>query len=204
MRFHLLFIFMAFTTIESYAAIKNVPVYPSGIKVSFRGEQTIITEEPLVEKRKRKKPRMVVTTNVQTVATPRMIRVINSVKGIQANENLAFIIYDAEDKAIEHHIITNTTQPSPTYIFFMDRQTGRDFKGKLDIKFLPENAHSFSVAIIDKKNNITHQTSHEAYNKNKKILVSDYKKTGRNKTMLQFEVLGTAEKTLTRIAAFQF
>ncbi|MGL4562560.1 MAG: hypothetical protein ACRCVW_01715 [Brevinema sp.] len=192
---------------NSYAKTKNIPTYPSGIKVNFTiNEEKIIVEEKIEEQQKsrRKKKIRNIITNVTSTTVPRFIRVINSISDLNEQEYLSLLIFDADNNIIESHIVTNTIKPTPDYIFFMDRQSGRSFKGKFDLYHFPKNAVSFTVAIIDQDHNIIYPTSHPGYNANQQITIAEFKEIARNKTMLQFEVLGSAKKNLTRIAAFQF
>ncbi|MGL4389095.1 MAG: hypothetical protein ACRCTJ_06865 [Brevinema sp.] len=211
MRYRIIFIFLMIIKANLYPSIKNIPLYPSGIKVSFTTSNEIISIEKSngddTKKRRKKSKKVaepVVTKSIQQTNVSRIIRVINSINNLKSDENLALLFFDTDNNHIAKYIVSNTVKPTPEFIFFMDRKTGRDFQGKHDIYLIPEKAVSFSVKVINSKAHIIYETSHSAYNKNKQILIDDFKKIGHNKIMLQFEVLGSAENNLTRIAAFQF
>lgn len=211
-------------TTNLYANISQIPLYPSGISVEFKTPKKIIPQIEALEdnskakksklrKLKKKKEQQVeenlskksVETSTEFEKFSRFIRVINSTDNVEEDLQVALIFFDTNNNIIEKNIITNTVKPSPKYIFFMDRQTGRSFKGKLDIYYIPEDASSLSVAILDEDNNIIKQTTHPGYNKDHQIKISDYNKIGgNNKVMLQFEILGSSNTLLTRIAAFKF
>ncbi|WP_234945108.1 hypothetical protein [Brevinema andersonii] len=208
--------FFMLTTITSYGDISQIPIYPSGINVSFTAphveEKEEIEEKPAPKRfslrRKKKgeeKPEPVEPPALMKVN--RLIRVINGIKNSDENHQVALVFYDEEKKILKNNtiVIKKSAKPAANYIFFMDRSTGNSFKGMKDIYHLPKKAEFFQVALVDKKENILIMPSHPGYNKEGTISIEDYKNImPKNKIMLQFELTGTAEKPHVKIAAFRF
>lgn len=210
-------LFFMLTTIIIYGDISQIPIYPSGINVSFTApsdEEKEEIEEKSAPKRfslrKKKKTEDEKPEPVQPPApmkVNRLIRVINGIKNSDENNQVALVFYDEDRKLLKHNtiIIEKSVKPAANYIFFMDRSTGNSFKGMKDIYHLPKKAEFFQVALVDKKENIVITPSHPGYDKEGMISIEDYKKImPKNKIMLQFELTGTVEKPHVKIAAFRF
>lgn len=210
-------LFFMLTTIITYGDISQIPVYPSGINVSFTApaveEKEEIEEKPALKRFSRRKKKKVEAENPKPVEPPapmkvnRLIRVINGIKNSDENDQVALVFYNKDRKLLKNStiIIEKSVKPAANYIFFMDRSTGNSFKGMKDIYHLPKKAEFFQVALVDKRENIIITPSHPGYDKEGMISIEDYNKImPKNKIMLQFELTGTAEKPHVKIAAFRF
>lgn len=176
----------------SYSDISTLRLFPSFIKVDF----TIPVE--IQESTKKNKKEQTETTS-QTF--DKLIRVINSVPLISNNMSLVF--YNEENEIIDQILITNSGQPAPQFITFMDRSSNRKFQGKLDLYQIPKNAFSFSIAITDADNKIVNLVKHDLFDQNNSVLLSDYYKLySQKKILLQFEVVGQEDNLRVVIGAF--
>ncbi|MGL4367490.1 MAG: hypothetical protein ACRCTQ_04325 [Brevinemataceae bacterium] len=207
------------TVFPSFASISKLPTYPSGIKVSFK---VAVPEKKEVEKKEKKKKSWRLkkkkknkqaseTASVQETKPisytnfTRFIRVINAINNLTEKEYLAILFFNEKNQLIDTQAVLNTDKPSPTYIFFIDKKSNKLFKGKLDVYFIPEDTKGFQIAVIDSKNNIITTLSHPNLPKNNIIPISEFDNLGgKNKVMLQFEVVGSKEALTTRISAFRF
>ena len=209
--------FFMLTTIISYGDISQIPIYPSGINVSFTAphveEKEEIEEKPAPKRFSLRRKKKVEEEKPEPVEPPapmkvnRLIRVINGIKNSDENHQVALVFYDENKKILKNNtiVIEKSAKPAANYIFFMDRSTGNSFKGMKDIYHLPKKAEFFQVALVDKKENILITPSHPGYNEEGMISIEDYKKImPKNKIMLQFELTGTTEKPHVKIAAFRF
>lgn len=193
-----------------YADISKIRMFPSGITVSFEAPAKVIpVEEEAPKKRswRRRKEEVEVEPVPQAIVIEKFskfIRVINSIEQSD-NNKIKLVFYNDKDEVISAEIITNSVQPSAKYIFFIDRNTRRNFKGQLDIYHIPDNAQYFLVGIFDKDNNIVSTASHPNFGTDNKIQLLNYYTISPNRpSMLQIELLGEEQSILTRVGAFYF
>ncbi|MGL4562559.1 MAG: hypothetical protein ACRCVW_01710 [Brevinema sp.] len=187
-----LLLFFFYTT-TLFAEMKP---YPSGIDVSFLVNQNKITKkEFLIQKQ----------NETNTLKSSRFLRIINAVSDIPDDYDLAIVFFNKKGKKINHIIITNTTKPSPNKIFFIDRKTGKNFQGKLDVYAFPKKASSLSIGIINQKGRLLNSFSIPEFDKNNQLSLEFLKQFNPNKEyMWQIELSGTIENTVCRLNAFYF
>ncbi len=188
-----LFILLMMTSM-TYADISKVQPYPSEITVTFDALEVIEIPEKISRKERRKYE----SIKPEVISYQRFIRIINSLD-LKSGEEVSLNFYDIDDKLISKNIITNTTEPTPKYIFFMDRDSGRNFKGFLDTYHIPSNAHYFQIVANNKV------VTHPDFEKKDKVLISQYQiSKDSRKLMVQVELLGTSSNILARLGIFYF
>lgn len=210
----LLTVLILFFGTLSFSQIKNVPIYPSGISVSF----SVLPEEPesaapVITKTKNKKikkrelpPPPAEPEPIQAIKVNKFIRIINAMN-LEENQNLALLFYDENKKLLTKPkvLVTNTTKPAATHIFFMDKASSKEFKGVLDYYFIPEKAVYFNVAVLNKKGALVSVPVHPAYDEDNLIAIEHYQSIDpKSRIMLQFEVKGSPKASVMRISAFRF
>ena len=200
------------TPLFIHADISKIRMYPSGITVSFEAPEKVVIEEEEEEAPKRRSWRRKkeevkvkpIPKAIKMEQFTKFIRVINSIEENDENK-VKLVFYNDKDEVISAEIITNSTQPSAKYIFFIDRNTSRNFQGLLDIYHIPDNAEYFFVGVFDKDNNIISTASHPDFGTDNKIQLLNYYALSPNQpSMLQIELLGKEQNILTRVGAFYF
>ncbi len=176
-----------------------IQVFPSGIEVSFdapkkpsRKTMLIQREEDSIEK---------------NLKSYRIIRVINSISNLPKGEFLALVFYDKKSDIIETIKISISEKPNPNHVFFIDRDTGRYFKGMKDIYLVPKKAVSFGLAFIDRKKKVltTDVFEHPDFEETGHISIETLISIDTSDdTMLQYEVLGDYTKPNIKLGAFRF
>lgn len=219
----LFFILILSSTIINHADISKLRAYPSGIIVSFKAPEVIISEKK--DEKPQKKPRWAwqrrklereeaarkALLEAEALKNPpklinykRFLRIINSTS-LKEDEYASLDFYNTDDDIISQHTITNTKKPTPRDIFFMDRVTGRQFKGYFDNYHIPVNAEYFKVNFYTSNKETLFTAKHPDFEKKDRILISQYYNLSpKQKIMIQIEVLGSQTKPLTRIGGFYF
>ncbi len=188
-----------------YSDISKIKIYPSGITVNFNAPpKTIVVEKSVKKPWYKKNTAPIEPAIISTDKFKKFIRVINSIKHSE-DTTLKLVFYDNINEVISEEVITNSIKPSPKHIFFIDRNSDRNFQGVLDIYHIPENAQYFLIGFFNKDNIRISTVSHPDFGKDNKIQILDYNKLSPNRpTMLQIELLGQKQNILTRIGAFYF
>ncbi len=191
---YLLFLLLIAST--SYADISQLRTYPSEITITFDALEVIkIPEKASARERKRYE-----AMTPEMISYERFIRVVNALVD-DGDVNLEF--YDKNDRLLEQKAITNSSQPSPKYIFFMDRDSGRKFNGVRDVYMIPDNAHYFQIVVRNGKEK--HIATHPDFQNSDKVLISQYEGISAiRKVMMQVELLGTKTNITTRLGLFHF
>ena len=201
------FIFLGFllNPFFIYADISKIRMFPSGITVSFEAPVKVIpVEEPKKRSWRRKKEEPTEPKPIQMEKFSKFIRIINSIK-LNNDNNIKLVFYNDKDEAIAEEIITNSVQPSAKYVFFIDRNTSRNFQGLLDVYHIPDNAKYFLIGIFDKDNILISTASNPNFGADNKIQLLNYYALSPNQpSMLQIELLGKEQNILTRVGAFYF
>ena len=197
------------TPLFIHADISKIRMYPSGITVSFEAPEKIIPveEDPPKKRSWRRKKEVVekpVPKPIKMEQFTKFIRVINSIEESDENK-VKLVFYNDKDEVISAEIITNSTQLSAKYIFFIDRNTSRNFQGLLDVYHIPDNAQYFLVGVFDEDNNPISTAPHPNFETDNKIqLLHYYALSPNSPSMLQIELLGKEQDILTRVSAFYF
>ncbi len=190
----LLTIFILLGTNISY----SIQTYPSGISVDFNAPS----------KAKRKDYLLQQTEEIEkkSLKTYRVIRMINGLTDIPSKEFLALVFYDAKNKLIGHQIITDSKKPSANEVFFIDRESGNNFQGLLDIYSIPKKTASFALAFVNKKGKVISQPfKHPDFNELNQISLEQFLDISPSRNiMLQYEVSGTYEKPDVKLGGFHF
>jgi len=205
-----IFLVLLLNPFSIYAEISKIRVYPSGITVSFEAPAKVISVEKDPPKKRpwyKKKKEEVIDPIPQPIVIEKFtkfIRVINSIEQ-KDDSKIKLVFYNDKDEIISEEIITNSVRPSAKYVFFIDRNSSRNFQGLLDIYHIPDNAKYFLVGIFDKDDNAIDIASHPDFGTDNKIQLLDYYAFSPNKpSMLQIELLGKEQNILTRIGGFYF
>lgn len=202
--YYIILLMTSIISMPIYANINEIPIYPSGIQVSFTAPPKPVYEQS-VKKYHWQKRKEKFISNTLPIKVNKFIRIINSISDIPSNQSLALIFYDSNNQVITTYAITNTIKPLPAKIFFMDRNSGRKFQGMRDIYDIPSEASDFNIGIIDDETtNIVSLTKHTAYHQSTFSIKKFKTINPKNKLMLQFEILGSVKDMLTRIAFFKF
>ena len=206
-----IFIFLGFllNPFFIHADISKIRMFPSGISVSFEAPaKVIIKEEEAPRKRSWRRKKEEVVEPLPEVITmekfTKFIRIINSIKPNDDNK-VKLVFYNDEDEVVAEEIVTNSTQPSAKYVFFIDRNSRRNFQGLLDVYHIPDNAKYFLVGVFDKNNTLIATASNPDFGTDNKIQLLNYYALSPNQpSMLQIELLGKEQNILTRVGAFYF
>lgn len=191
------FFLLIFLTIPVFAGNK-IPLFPSGIIVDFTAPEKPKRKEYLLQRESE--------LEKKSLETYRIIRVINSLSQIPEDEFLALIFYNKKNKVIGHQKIPLSPKPNANHIFFIDRNTGRNFQGLLDIYTIPKKSVSFALAYVNKKGKALSQPfSHPDFDENGKLSIEEFLNISPKKNiMLQYEVSGFYHKPNVKLGAFHF
>lgn len=188
-------IFLMFIILFTSSMFANIVPYPSGIKVSFEATKKIKKDEFLIQKES--------FSNSQT--TSRFLRIINGVSDIPKGNSLGIVFFNEKGKIIKHIAITNTAKPDPNSIFFIDRNSGRQFQGFIDIYSFPKKAETFSIGIINKSGKLITPLSIPKFDKKNQLSIDFLESLDSKKSfMWQIEISGTIKTNISRLNAFYF
>lgn len=178
--------------------IFSIQLFPSGISVSFESPSKPNWKSILLQPEELRKEK--------SLKTDRIIRVINGITDIPNKTFLGLVFYNKKNKVVGYQIITNSEKPLVNNIFFIDRNTGRNFQGKLDIYAIPKKAESFALAFVNKRGKVLKQNfTHPDFEEDNKISLDTlYNLPSTKNIMLQYEVIGTFEQPNVKLAAFHF
>ncbi|MGL5955682.1 MAG: hypothetical protein ACRC0X_03645 [Brevinema sp.] len=194
MKYIILIVSIFCFSIDNY----SIQIFPSGIKVDFTSPDKVTKNTILLQTEE--------ATKQKSPDTHRVIRIINSIRDIPSQEYLALIFYNKKKKIIGHRIISNSQKPLPDHIFFIDRDTGRNFQGFIDIYRIPKQTVSFALAFIDKKGKVILQNfKHPDFDENQHISLEQLFAISPEKNiMLQYEIVGNYQNPAIKLAAFHF
>ncbi|MGL4389094.1 MAG: hypothetical protein ACRCTJ_06860 [Brevinema sp.] len=182
-------------TVSTTSLFGQIKPFPSGIKVSFEDKNPINKKYFLIQK----------SDETNSKKSSRFLRIINALTDIPSEQKIAIIFYNKKGKRIEKLIITNTIKPTPEFIFFIDRKTGRDFQGKLDIYAFPQKATHFSIGIIDKKGKTLVPSLIPEFDTNNQLAIDYLRQFDEKKSyMWQIEITGIIERQINRLNVFYF
>lgn len=179
---------------ESHA----IQIFPSGINVEFVSPKKATWKTKLLQSEEQREEK--------SLSTDRVIRVINSMSEIPEDMFLALVFYNHKNKAVGYEIVKESSKPGSDKIFFIDRNTGRNFQGKLDIYGVPKKAETFALALVNKRGKVQVQNfTHPDFDENGQISIEKlYQLPSKKNLMLQYEVLGTGDKPNVKLGAFHF
>ena len=203
MRFFALNIFFLLFSSTIYADISTLRAYPASIKASFIVPEKIkVPEETDYKKKRRKRGKKEELVAPAMIQHNRFIRIVNTLS-LEKKQYTAILFYDENNTLIEKKIVLDTDKPSPEYISFMDKTSYNNFKGKLDVYDIPEEAEYFIFAVIDEEDNIIATANHENFNNNNQVQIVNFQKIRpADRAILQVELLGTKENLFTRVGIF--
>ena len=176
----------------------SIQTYPSGISVDFNAPSEATRKEYLLQN--------VEEIEKESLKTYRIIRVINGLTDIPSEEFLALVFYNNKNKVIGHQIIINSEKPTANEVFFIDRESGNNFQGLLDIYSIPKKTVSFALAFVNQKGKVLAQPfTHPDFNELGQINLEQFLEISPAKNiMLQYEVNGTYEKPNIKLVGFHF
>lgn len=199
----------------NHADISKLRAYPSGIVVKFSAPEFSPPAAPAkpprwawqrrkLEKEEAKRKAEAEANPPKMISYKRFLRIINATD-LQENQYVSLDFYNANDEIILQQTITNSKKPTPRYIFYMDRVSGKKFKGYLDHYHIPTDAKYFKINFYNAEKSIIFTAEHPDFENKDKILISQYNNLSpKQKIMVQIELLGTYQKSLTRIGGFYF
>ncbi len=176
--------------------IYGIQIFPSGIKVDFTSPEKPGRKDMLLQTEEDK----------NTLKTDRFIRVINSMLDLPEGEFLALVFYNEKQKIEGYHIISNSTMPGYDRVFFIDRNSDKNFLGLNDIYSIPKNTVTFGLAIVDTKGKILQQNfKHPDFDENGQVSLEKlFDLSSDKRLMLQYEVVGTYKDPFIKLGAFHF
>ena len=190
----LLIIFILFGTNFSY----GIQIYPSGISVDFNAPSKANRKEYLLQSTEE--------IEKESLKTYRIIRIINGLTDIPSGEFLALVFYNEKNKVIGHSIIKDSERLGANEVFFIDRESGNNFQGLLDIYSIPKKTFSFALAFVNQRGKVLAQPfTHPDFNELGQISLEQFLDISPAKNiMIQYEVNGTYEKPDVKLGGFHF
>lgn len=190
----LLTIFILLGTNVSY----GIQIYPSGISVDFDAPSEATRKNYLLQNTEE--------IEKESLKTYRIIRVINGLKDIPSKESLALVFYNNKNKVIGHQMIVDSKKLGANEMFFIDRNSGRNFQGLLDIYSIPKKTVSFALAFVNQKGKVLAQPfKHPDFNEQNQITLEQFLNISPAKNiMLQYEINGTYENPDVKLVGFHF
>ena len=176
----------------------GIQLYPSGISINFDAPSQAPKQCYLLQKQEE--------IEKKSLKTYRIIRAINGIKDIPNDEFLALVFYNAKNKVIGNYKIINSDKPQANQVFFIDRNSGHNFQGILDIYSISKKTSSFALAYVNKKGKILAQPfTHSNFNELGQITLETFLGISPTKNiMLQYEINGTYIKPNIKVGSFHF
>jgi len=176
----------------------GIQLYPNGTLVDFNAPSKATRKVYLLQNAEE--------IEKKSLKTYRIIRVINGLKDIPSEEFLALVFYNNKNKAIGHQIITNSKKPTANEVFFIDRKSGYNFQGLLDIYSIPKKTFAFALAYVNKRGKVLSQPfKHPDFNELDQITLEQFLDISPTKNiMLQYEINGTYENPNIKLGGFYF
>ena len=192
------YLLLTIITLLGTSVSYSIQTYPSGISVDFNAPSKPTRKEYLLQS--------VEEIEKESLKTYRIIRVIDGLTDIPSGKSLALIFYNNKNKAIGHRIIKDSEKLGPNKIFFINRESGNNFQGLLDIYGIPKKTVSFALAFVNQRGKVLAQPfTHPDFNELGQISLEQFLEISPAKNiMIQYEVNGTYEKPDVKLGGFHF